>query len=83
MSTKLITADELARDLGMTVDQLHRLRRRRRWPYVQITRLDIRFTPGQVEEIVEMHSVTPAKDPTPEQTSGLPGQTERSKQRSA
>ena len=53
---KLTTDVELAHQLGLSLEQLHRLRRRRSWPCVRLGRFEIRFTDAQIEEILAIHS---------------------------
>lgn len=69
MSVTLITMEELAEAFQIPVEELEVLRRRHRWPHVKVGRRNVRFTPGQVEEIIAMHTVDAADDsvvsPTP------------------
>lgn len=74
---KLTTDAELAERMGISVEKLHQLRKRHRWPCVRLGRFEYRFTEGQIEQIVAMHTEEPRK--TPPQPAGLvPGQTPRS-----
>lgn len=76
----LTTDAELAEQFGLTLERLHTLRRRNRWPFVQLGRFDIRFTDAQVEQIVAMHSEAPAKS-EPKVTPAITGQTTTSARR--
>jgi hypothetical protein len=80
----LTTDAQLAEQFGITLDRLHTLRKRNRWPFVQLGRFDIRFTDAQVEQIIAMHSEAPAKV-APKVTPAITGQTAASarKRRSA
>lgn len=53
---KLTTDVELADQMGLSLEQLHRLRRRRCWPCVRLGRFEIRFTDAQIEEILAIHT---------------------------
>ncbi|MBO9523145.1 MAG: hypothetical protein J7518_16555 [Nocardioidaceae bacterium] len=58
------------------------LRRQKGWPHVRLGRFDVRYTDEQVRTIVEMHTRLPEAT-TDAKVTGLPGQTGRSKRRSA
>jgi predicted site-specific integrase-resolvase len=74
---KLTTDAELAERMGISVEKLHQLRKRHRWPCVRLGRFEYRFTEAQIEQIVAMHTEEPRKTPSP--SAGLvPGQTPRS-----
>jgi len=78
---RLTTAAELAEQFGITVERLHELRRARSWPHVRFSRFDFRFTAEQVEQIIAMQSVTPERSAPA--AAAIPGQTARSRRRSA
>jgi hypothetical protein len=71
----LITDHDLAKQFGIELGQLHRLRREKKWPCVKFSRTDFRFTAEQVEQIIAMQTVANAPRST--------GQTSRSARRSA
>jgi hypothetical protein len=61
---KLTTDVDLAADFDITVEELHRLRKKHGWPFVPFGRFKIRFTDEQIEQIVATQSVVPeAKEP--------------------
>lgn len=67
---KLVTEEQLAEALGLTLEKVRDLRRREGWPHVRFGRLEIRFTADQVTAIIDAHTVE-APVPTPS-GSGLP-----------
>jgi len=73
----LITDDELAETLGLTVAELRRYCRDKGWPCVRPKRNVWRFTEAHVEEIVASLTVKPNRV-AQTSTGGLPGQTARS-----
>lgn len=73
---KLISDKELADDFGITVELLHKLRKRNRWPCVKLGRYDYRFTEEQVAEIVAQQTDRPPEPFVSDRP--LPGQTARS-----
>lgn len=74
--SELLTPADLAERLRVTEHQLHELRRKHSWPCVRFSPKVIRFTPEQVEQIIERHTVA---EPTPTSPPPLiPGQTARS-----
>lgn len=80
-ASDLIRAADLAAELGLEDEaHLHRLRRRKGWPCVKISRFDVRFTPEQVERIIAIQTHEPAK---PKTAGPVSGQTKRSARRSA
>jgi len=83
MSTALLTDVALAERLALLDDagrpdvaKLHVLRHRYGWPYVKLSRYDIRFTEQQAEQIIASRTVTQRKPKAAEQPSS--GQTKRS-----
>lgn len=66
---ELLTTDALAMVLGVEADQVDRWRKRYGWPHVKIGRA-VRFTPVQVDEILERHTVREGAHVKP----SLPGQ---------
>lgn len=78
MSIHLVTDTDLADQFGITVEKLHELRRKHKWPHVRLGRFEYRFTDDQVREIVAASSVVPKQSAA--RGSGL---TERSARRSA
>lgn len=81
MSTQpagLVTAEQLAARFQIPVDQLHRLRVRYSWPCVKLGRSDVRFTEGQVAEILELHTERPKPPSAAVVPGAVPGQTARS-----
>lgn len=71
----LTTDTDLAAKFGITVETLHKLRRRYGWPCVRLGRWDIRFTDAQVDQIVRLHSEAPRSIAA---VGAIPGQTTRS-----
>lgn len=57
----LTTEAQLAEMFGLTVEQIRDLRKRKKWPHVQLNRFSIRFTDAHVAEIVASHTVKPEK----------------------
>lgn len=76
----LITPEQLAEKFGLTVEEVHKYRRKKVWPCVRFGRNDVRFTAEQVEQILALH--TPASA-LPAKTPRIAGQTARSAARSA
>jgi hypothetical protein len=81
---ELITDAQLAEQFGISVEKLHDLRHRHRWPCVKLGRFEVRFTEAQVEQIVAKHTETPATTSTATTASrpAVSGQTARSARRS-
>lgn len=89
---RLTTERELALDVlrldagGVSADKAiekcAKLRNEKKWPHVRFGRFDVRYTDEQVAQIVRMHSETASK-PTAAAAAVLPGQTTRSRRRSA
>lgn len=77
----LLTFDDLAEKLKMSVDKAKRLAHQHDWPRLEFSRKTIRFSPAHVVAILKMHDVEP--DRTAGQSLGIDGQTERSRKRSA
>lgn len=74
----LTTDADLAAKWGLTIDELHRLRKRHGWPHVRLGRFEFRFTDEQIEQIVASRSVEGTKPDTTD--SGL---TDRSAKRAS
>jgi len=74
---KLTTDVDLAERMGISLDKLHQLRKRHRWPCVRLGRFEYRFTDAHIEQIVAMHTEAPPKSP-PSPAGVIPGQTPRS-----
>lgn len=74
----LITPEQLAERFGISVEEVHKYRRKKVWPCVKFGRNEVRFTEEQVAQIVGMqtHGTTVAKPK-------IVGQTARSAARSA
>lgn len=79
--SKLVTPEDLAEQFGITVEEVHKYRRKKVWPCVKFGRNEVRFTAAQVEQIVAMQTLHATVAPT--NTPRLAGQTERSARRSA
>lgn len=67
----LVSDVELAEILGITVEDV-RLNCRHRWPRVKSKRSVWRFTDAMVEQIIEMQSVQPARQPRAAQSARSP-----------
>lgn len=78
----LYTDQQLAEKFGITVEHLHKLRIRHRWPCVKLGRFDVRFTAAHVEQIVAQHTEAPTKAAAVTTTKKVAGQTARSASRS-
>lgn len=76
----LITPEQLAEKFGLTVDEVHKYRRKKVWPCVKFGRNEVRFTPAQVEQILAIHTPQAA---APVKAPRIAGQTARSAARSA
>lgn len=80
MTAELLTAADVADRLGISEEQVQRRTRNEVWPCVRFSRKTIRYRPEHVEAIIAMHE----QQPGPLATSrGIPGQTVRSRRRSA
>lgn len=82
---QLYTSEQVAEALQLhDLDTFHRLRKRHRWPGVQLGRFNLRFTEAQVEHIVAQHTEQQQAAGKPAASAGpLPGQTARSAARSS
>lgn len=69
--TSLIRDTDLAEEWEIPVKRLHRLRREKGLPCVKFSRLDIRFTPEQADEIVKLLTVTPGRKVEADAGNGL------------
>lgn len=78
----LISDVALAEQFGISLDRLHKLRRRYHWPHVRLGRQDVRFTSEQVAEIVRLQSAAPVPKSAAAPVVAT-GQTKRSARRSA
>lgn len=56
----LVTDVRLAEAFGVSVETLHRLRRKHAWPYVKLGQA-IRFTEAQVRRIIRAHTIEPTE----------------------
>lgn len=78
MTAELLTAEQVAEALGIHVDQVKRRTKTESWPCVRFSSKTIRYRAEHVEQIVAMHEDADNVAPI-----GLPGQTTRSRRRSA
>lgn len=74
----LTTDTDLADKFGITVEELHELRRRHNWPHVRFSRFVVRFTDEHIAQIVATSTVTPKRS-----AAGESGLTERSAARAS
>lgn len=79
MTVELLTAEQVAEQLQITVDQVKRRTTADNWPCVRLSSKTIRYRPEHVEFIIALYDqagkVAPVK--------GLAGQTAASRRRSA
>lgn len=78
MTAELLNAAEVAEYLGISAEQVQKRTRTEGWPCIKFSRKTIRYRPDHIEAIIAMHE----RQGTP-LSPGVPGQTERSRQRSA
>jgi len=75
---RLTTDTELAEQMGISLEQLHQLRKRRRWPCVRLGRFEVRFTDAQIEQIIATHTESGARPRRADDRPPVAGQTQRS-----
>lgn len=79
MMTDLLTAEQVAERLGITVDQVKRRTLADRWPCVRFSSRTIRYREEHAEQIIAMYEAVSE----PAAPSDIFGQTSRSKAKSA
>lgn len=80
MSTELLTAEQVAESLGISVDQVKRRTASEKWPHIKFSTKTIRYRPEHIEAIIAAHESTEK----PKNVDGNKfGQTSRSKAKSA
>jgi hypothetical protein len=78
MTAELLTSEDVANLLGIAEEQVKRRTKAEGWPCVRFSRKLIRYRAEHVEQIIAMH-----EDTDHAVAVGLPGQTVRSRRRSA
>ena len=76
MSSELLTAEQVAGQLGLSVNVFKRRAAAEDWPCVRFSARTIRYRAEHVEAIIALHETTPT-------TGAAFGQTARSRRRSA
>ena len=79
MTGRYLTPEDVADELQMPVAQVKRLTHTKQWPCIRISKNVTRYTTEHLEQIVAMYT----RDAAPTGPVGLPGQTARSRRRSA
>lgn len=77
----LTTEAELAEILGKTAEQVSALRRKHCWPHVFLGRYDRRYTPSQLEAIVDQMTRRSTRSPRTPADEQETGRTPRSRKR--